>query len=97
MRVLKGSSQRQMFSCRDNASEWPGKKESSALDLFLGLQVLPPPDAVILLVLGRSHDCRHPGLCELLKGTYHHTKVHPQATAGIFVIPTNCPTQTESL
>lgn len=52
MRVLKGSRQRQMFSCRDNDSEWPGEKEPGARGLSLGLRVLPPSPAVILPVLG---------------------------------------------
>lgn len=41
---LKDSSQRPDVLMQSNASEWPGKKESSALDLFLGSQTLPFPN-----------------------------------------------------
>lgn len=86
---LKGSGQGQMFSHGDNASEWPGEKELSALDLFLGLPALLPPHADILPVWGRRHARRRPGLCGFLKGVYYHTKVHPQATADILVCSAN--------
>lgn len=93
---LKDSSQSQMSSQGADASEWPGK-EPHALDPFLGLQAHLPPPAVILPVLGRSHDGGRPGLCELLQGVYCHTKVHPRATVDIVVRSAGCPANAEIL
>lgn len=49
--------------------------EEGALDLCLGPQTLLPPNAFYLPSMGNSHDCRCPGLCELLTGIYYETTV----------------------